>query len=126
MPTAILDHLKLIARLSPTRRTAVLDYAVRQAGPTAYVLVEYGPPRLEDATLVVGTLIGVAWTTGSGASNALLVRPFSSGHRIHAIGAALVNRITRVTVVSGGADNDPVDEFGIPFRREAIIAGPHR
>lgn len=67
-------HHRMIARLDPAARRAVLTEAARQLrGRIAQVHYSY---RREDAghDYVSGVLLGVAWAPGTGTGEALIVR----------------------------------------------------
>ena len=108
------DHDKVIARLTPDTRRAILD---RLCHRHPLVAVEYGYDRkLETATRIVGTLVGVAYSTSGGTFDVLVVSPASPNLRLRAISAAHVVRV-RAAHPYGKARPGA-------FRLGEVLAGP--
>lgn len=115
---------RIVASHKPDERRKLLDGVA--ARHDRAVLVEASPWRkLDDAERIVGQIVGVAYHSGGGSSEVLVVQPLDTGKRLRAIPAAHVLRISNATPTPLPAQgDDPARPFA--YRVGEVIAGPPR
>lgn len=111
---------KLIARLPEAERLKILDAIARATQHGSTVNVEYSHQRkLDEATSVVGRVLGVAYAPGGGSSIELVVQPVAPSKRLLAIPAAHVLRVRWAHDPSGMVGTDPT-----AYLLGEVLAGP--
>ena len=118
------DEARLIGRLPADRRRRILEAAVRAAKGRP-VLVEHAYDRkLDAARTMVARLEVLAYTTGGGSADVLVVYPTAAGYRAHALPAAHVLRVRFVDVYPAGGAGTVVDDLGTSYVAGEVLVGP--
>lgn len=88
------DADRLIGRLPTERRAAILDALVASSRPGRLVAIEHAYTRkLDEAKVLIGELVALAFSSSSGTSHMLIVDPVDPELRVVALSAAHVLRI---------------------------------
>lgn len=116
---------RLIARLDPATRVAILD-AVCHRAPDVVVEHAYSR-RLADARYLPGTLVGVAQLHGGTGDYVLLIQPHALAHRparrVEALPVAHVLRIRAATLYDV-TRVEAATRIGRSYLAGEVLAGP--